>query len=692
MTILLRKIPLALASLSLLLLSACNGSQPSPDVYVGCDAQELIAAIDDANADDDLTRIHLPAGCTFEFSQPDNTDGGHQGNALPAITSAVAIDGQGATLSRLGPIQFRFFFITGQGNLRLLNATLTGGYSIATTGETEPGGGAIYNDGGSLWLSDVLFLSNHNLADGGAIYNHGHLVIQRGTRFETNAAHRGGAIFNASDQFLLVVIQGATFVENIATEGGAIYSQGARSSVTITQSTFEANVGWHGGGAIASMGGELEVGSSQFTQNQSGQFGIDYANGGAIYAMGSSLSLRSCAFIEQTAYGQGGAVYAGEATTLVLDRGRLSDNFACRGAGGLYSAGEATVLRSTFDTNIGGSGSPLYRLSTDGTYPCDDFSGGAISNYGTLRLSYSTLVDNFAELDGASLFNQGTLTAFNTTFFNRGGSAGEDIYNEGVASLSSCTAVLNQIVNHGDLTIKNSIVDNYGQQESCLDLSPISVLGDNMSSDASCGFNLVVDDPGYGVFGDHGGPTYTLPLVGGNPAINAVTDCTTVEGAAISDDQRGVSRLGGGACDIGAYELYGLIEPPLPTAGPPTEPPLTPPMAFAPQDSTCREGPDRLYAAAGYLMLGESAEVVGQSQDGNWLVIANPDWSGRCFIARTLVEVTGQTEDLPVFAAPPLPTLTPEPAGCLVGRLTSAGFDCVVPCPSGADPGTPCNP
>jgi hypothetical protein len=52
-----------------------------------------------------------------------------------------------------------------------------------------------------------------------------------------------------------------------------------------------------------------------------------------------------------------------------------------------------------------------------------------------------------------------------------------------------------------------------------------------------------------GPFGDYGGPTPTVPLLSGSPAINAGDDI-----AAPPTDQRGRARPFGAHSDIGAFE------------------------------------------------------------------------------------------------------------------------------------------
>jgi hypothetical protein len=84
-------------------------------------------------------------------------------------------------------------------------------------------------------------------------------------------------------------------------------------------------------------------------------------------------------------------------------------------------------------------------------------------------------------------------------------------------------------------------------------------LGHNLSSDATCGFNNVGSlnntDPMLGPLTNNGGPTLTMALLPGSPAIDAGDSS-----AAPATDQRGFPRPAGLASDIGAFE-YGSMLP-----------------------------------------------------------------------------------------------------------------------------------
>ena len=87
--------------------------------------------------------------------------------------------------------------------------------------------------------------------------------------------------------------------------------------------------------------------------------------------------------------------------------------------------------------------------------------------------------------------------------------------------------------------------------------------GYNISSDSTCGFGGPGDmrdtDPLLGPLQNNGGPTQTMALPSGSPAIDTgnPTACTDSLGHLLKTDQRGMPRPDKedtGGCDIGAYE------------------------------------------------------------------------------------------------------------------------------------------
>lgn len=97
------------------------------------------------------------------------------------------------------------------------------------------------------------------------------------------------------------------------------------------------------------------------------------------------------------------------------------------------------------------------------------------------------------------------------------------------------------ISNDAAVTIKNSIVGNSPEGEDCENWSSLRVEGVNFATDGSCaGFTVVTSDElNLGLLTDNGGPTQTHALLEGSVAIDAVRDCTDLEGNAVETDQRG---------------------------------------------------------------------------------------------------------------------------------------------------------
>jgi hypothetical protein len=85
-------------------------------------------------------------------------------------------------------------------------------------------------------------------------------------------------------------------------------------------------------------------------------------------------------------------------------------------------------------------------------------------------------------------------------------------------------------------------------------------------------------------------------------------------------------------------------------------PTLSTPMVSVSVDTNCRTGPGKIYDYIGALLVGEMAEVVGQSMDGQYWIIKNPDLAGECWLWGNYATVEGPTTGLPKYTPPPTPT------------------------------------
>jgi len=557
--------------LSFIFLTSCGQSGV---IHVVCDDFELIKAINRANIYSDTTRLILEPDCTYPMKSQDNTYGGHGGNALPVVTTKIVIEGNNASLVRSpGSPNFRFFFITDSGNLRLEDITLEDGSPFRYTDE-RPNcrGGAIFNDGGGLRAERSLFFSNEAQdGEGGAIYNLGVLTLEEST-FENNLSNTGGAIYNGGATNIAAVLQDVIFEDNNANfNGGAIYNASPETGLMIVGSTFDSNHSHENGGAIYMEAGDLDISSSEFLKNRSGLISNPSGDGGAIYSQSGDVTIIATHFNTQTAYGIGGILYAGPGSDVRLREVRGEESKACHGGGALYLQGETEVLQTTFKSNLGGgweygwpSGTPYYEV-------CFDYHGGAIYNTGILAIESSLFDDSYAHGDGDGIYNLGVLSIINSTFneinytYPR-----ESIYNLGTAQVIFSTLMNSGPTNYGTMDVKNIVVA--GNSGGCINSGTFVVWGENIAIDPNCPFNNILSNLNdFGIdpsLSDNGGPTLTHHVADDSPVIDRVR-CLTISNDQVIKDQRGVYRphpLSGDiySCDIGAYEVHYLSPPPPP--------------------------------------------------------------------------------------------------------------------------------
>jgi predicted outer membrane repeat protein len=429
----------------------------------------------------------------------------------------VTIDG-GSQITLSGVNTVRHFYIDSNANLTLKNITLTNGF------DDTYGGGSILSLGG-------LTLDNTTIRDS-----------------NVDPGYSGGAIM----AYKPVTITNSLIENNSGGSVGGLFLFGEAADATITGSTFRSNrttnAAYGLGGALTTWNGaDVTIRSSTLEQNQA-------RYGGAIY----NESAYTTVLIEQdsildnnsvTIYG--GGIY-NDTGTVTLSQATLSNNKAESYGGGLYNIrGNVSITNTTISNNSSKWGGGIFnergtvtltQVTLSGNKAIS--SGGAILNYiGDLNLDQVTISGNSADSGGGIYSEDGNLDLTYVTFGgNIAYSAVGGIYLTGVS--------------RG--TVKNVIIDGTGTSAvNCYEYygsgTAITSLGFNLSSDASCPFNQAGDqnniDPMLGPLADNGGPTLTHMLLSGSPAIDA-GQCVT----GLTTDQRGLPRLQGPACDIGAVE------------------------------------------------------------------------------------------------------------------------------------------
>ena len=433
----------------------------------------------------------------------------------------------------------------GGGLYNLGTAILSGGDRF--DGNSAVTGGGLENDGGTVTLTGVAFSSN-SAGDGGGLYNLATATLT-GDRFTGNSATDGGGFDNAGGT---ATLSGDTFTGNSADDGGGLDNAGG--TVKATGDTFTSNglfAPGSDGGGLENDGGTATLTDETFMDNFTGSGG----KGGGVYNLGSTamLTLQGDTFTGNSAdVGFGGGLdNSGGTATLTDDT--FTGNTATEGrGGGLENDGGTTTLTGdTFTGNfvvLGGEGGGVDNMAGTVTLTDDTFtdnaaafigsSGGGLSNFGTATLTGDTFTGNSAASDGG-LLNQGNLALYNT------------IVAGNVAASPGSSTVPSDIL--GTVTGTNNLIGDPNSAGGLTNGSDGNIVGIGGASPIPLSTIFATDASGVPVLASYGGPTQTVALVPGSPAIDAGS--TSVPDYP-STDQRGLPRVG--APDIGAFESQGF--------------------------------------------------------------------------------------------------------------------------------------
>ena len=314
-------------------------------------------------------------------------------------------------------------------------------------------------------------------------------------------------------------LSGLTITGGSAVNGGGLYNNGG--SATLTGCTISGNSAVNNGGGV-----------------------------GCSNSAGGTLTLTNCTVSGNTSGGgrSGGGLYLGfHATTATLTNCTISDNSSTGSAGGLCAVYDATTL-----TNCTISGN-----SSTGIGGSDTGGGGLYINNGyvagTTTLTNCTISGNTATGNGGGMhIVWGTTTLTNCTVSgNTAGGPGGGLY----------IFYENSPPNHTTVTFGNTIVAGNTTGTSGPDVfvsgSVVSqgnnLIGETDGSSGWVGSDLTGTvasplNPLLAPLGDYGGPTQTMALLPGSPALGA-----GISGPGIpTTDQRGAPR--GSLVDIGAFQ------------------------------------------------------------------------------------------------------------------------------------------
>src|SRR6266403_238473 len=335
-------------------------------------------------------------------------------------------------------------------------------------------------------------------------------------------------------------------------DGTVTFACGGAATITVTSTKIISADTTIDGGSVVTIGGGGTVmvfivagaGVTLALDNVTISGGNSLGAGGAIFNSRATMTVTNSTFSGNTAasVGDGGAIF-NNGGTVTVTTSTFSGNSASRTGGAIFntSGGTLTVTNSTFSNNSAAADS------------------GAIRNDGTLTVTNSTFSNNSAATDGGAIFNNsGSPTVTNSTFSgNSAATDGGAIFNGSTLTVTVTNSILANSTSGGNC----SVSDRGG---------PITDGGHNIDDGGTCGFtgtncatttgtSFCKTDPLLDPAGlaNNGGPTQTIALEAGSPAINAANETVCAAPPVNNLDQRGFVRPGVGAtnCSIGAYEF-----------------------------------------------------------------------------------------------------------------------------------------
>ena len=348
-----------------------------------------------------------------------------------------------------------------------------------------------------------LTITGGNARDAAGVLNRGTLNLTNCTVSRNSASHYGGGIFNYS----MLTLTNCTVSDNSATEnGGGVYNK--IGTITLTDCTVSGNTSDYGGGVLNSPGATAILLNSTLSGNSA-------VYGGGLENWRGTATLTNCTVSGNSASSYGGGVMS-FMDRITLTNCTVSGNSAKYGGGVYESSGTLTITNSTISQNSASK------------------NGGGVYAFGTrasVTITNSTISQNSATIGGGlSNFKPGpVLTLTDTIVAGNTAGIGPDAY-------ASVTSQGYNLIGQTD--------------------GSTGWVGSDLTGTTASPLN-----PLLAPLGNYGGPTQTMALLPGSPAINAGTST-----GAPSTDQRGSSRVGG--VDIGAFESQGFTLTPVANSTP----------------------------------------------------------------------------------------------------------------------------
>ena len=327
------------------------------------------------------------------------------------------------------------FWNAGSTEMTLTNVLIRG--NIASGDGADDGGGAVFNNGGTLTIeggAQINNVANGDAGSGGAILSTDGEVTVSQTLFRGNDARRAGGGIEVIDGsvelinvrgnqntvgaapgnggFLHVTgmdgttvdVAGGRYAFNIAAaEGGAFWNQAGSTmtldGVNLFQNRARGDEADNGGGAVFNNGGTLAIANSLIAQNRAVG---DSGSGGGLLTVDGDVTIDGVTFRNNAAVRAGGAIE-------IIDGSLLVDG---------------SLLDGNFAGGSPGNGGGIHVTGTDGT---------------TTFVRNSTLTRNRSSAEGGALWNaagstmrvENAILRGNQTSGNNPDQGGGGLFNDG---------------------------------------------------------------------------------------------------------------------------------------------------------------------------------------------------------------------------------------------------------------------
>jgi hypothetical protein len=393
-----------------------------------------------------------------------------------------------------------------------LNSTLRINTDLTITG---PGPDALAVSGNNQDVfttnaPNLLVISGLTITHGGAgVFNSGNLELDDDL-ITHNSDGTGAGVFNYNGGTM--TLNDCVISNNTAGNAGGVQNQGVLVTLNNCQIVNNTANGF-GGGISNLLGGVLmNINNCLIANNSTMVY-----DGAGIYNQGT-ITLTASTLTENNANHYGGAIINQDGGILNVVRSTLDNNTAGIGGGGIFNtSSDLNISDSTIANNTA--------LGTDAPTASNVTGGGGIdaTAFAHVTIANSTIAGNSTGWAGGGVaLTRPAFGSFISLFDNivANNSAGD----HGPDAAGAMTSQGHNLIGQTDGSTGWIASDLTGTSGSPL-------------------------DPVLGPLQDNGGPTLTMAVLPGSPAVDAGDNTNAPD-----TDQRSLPRIVGGVIDIGAFE------------------------------------------------------------------------------------------------------------------------------------------